>query len=252
MRVDAHTHIGVGDTEMDRSAEELLAMMREYGIDKALVYPGRLGLRGSPRQAAQANDFVARAADKYPERIVGFATVNPWHKDEALMELERAIVHLGLKGLKLHPPSQGFDVADMELMAPLFDKVRELKIPVSFHCGIRVHDNPWRIGLLAEAYPDTMILMLHSNFGGSDRIGTKWVAQRAKNVFFETSATMEPAFVAELMRLTDGQRVVYGSDWPWISPRLGLAVLEEAGLGETELNNVLGDNMARALGLAEW
>lgn len=251
MRVDAHTHIGPGSTHLDKSAEDLLAMLAEHRIDKALVFPSSLGLRGSPRQAAQANDFIAQAMAQYPDRIVGFAAVNPWHGSEAVAELARAATHLGLRGLKLHPPSQGFDVGDLDLLGPLFDKATELGWPVAIHCGVRVHDNPWRFGLLAEAYPDTTIIMLHANFGGTDRIGTTWVARKAANVFFETSSTSEPGFVAELMRLTDGQRVFYGSDWPWIPPRLELAIVEAAGLPEDDLARVLGNNAARALGLGQ-
>lgn len=247
MRIDAHTHIGNDPGELGGSAEDLVQMLREYDLDAAIAFAGGR----TPKELARANEYVAKAAREYPDQIIGFARVNPYHRETAIEELERAVVQLALKGLKLHPPSQGFDVADMELMAPLMDKVVELGIPVAIHCGLRVHDNPWRIGLLAETYPEATIFMLHANFGGTDRVGTLWVAERAQNVIFETSATGEPGFIEELVAAAGEERVVYGSDWPALSPRLGLAVVEAARLSERELEAVAGDSLARILGLLD-
>lgn len=246
MRIDAHTHISNDPERLGRTAEDLLNMLQEYDLDAATAFAGGR----TPKELAKANDYVAEVTKRYPKQIIGFAMVNPCHGETAIKELGRAITRLGLKGLKLHPPGQGFDVGDMEVMGPLFDKVVELGIPVGIHCGLRVHDNPWRIGLLAERYPEATIFMLHSNFGGADRVGTKWVAERARNVIFETSATAEPSFVKELVAVAGKERVVYGSDWPALSPRLGLAIVEAAGLTEEELEAVMGGNLARLFGLS--
>lgn len=244
MRVDAHTHIGSDPGELGRKCEELLIMLQEYGIDAAVAFAGGQ----TPKELAKANDYVAEAMKRYPQRIIGFARVNPCHGEVAIRELERAVTQLGLKGLKLHPPSQGFDVGDMAVMRPVLDAVAELDIPVAIHCGLRVHDNPWRIGLVAEAYPDVTVFMLHSNFGGTDRVGTMWVAERAQNVIFETSATAEPSFIKELVAVAGKDRVAYGSDWPALSPRLGLAVVEAAGLADDEFESVMGGSVARLFG----
>jgi predicted TIM-barrel fold metal-dependent hydrolase len=92
--------------------------------------------------------------------------------------------------------------------------------------------------------------MLHSNFGGTDRVGTMWVAERAENVVFETSATAEPTFIQELVAAAGKDRVVYGSDWPALSPRLELAVVEAADLTQEERDAVSGGNLARLFGLS--
>src|SRR5262245_22985811 len=54
------------------------------------------------------NDYVAGVVEKYPDRFIGFASVDPWKGQAALKELERAVKELGLRGLKLHPTSQAF------------------------------------------------------------------------------------------------------------------------------------------------
>ncbi|HBY95883.1 MAG: amidohydrolase family protein [Ardenticatenaceae bacterium] len=247
MRLDFHTHIGPFSS--DKPAEELIAMLDEHGIDRAVALPSR-GLHGSPRMYAAANDYNAQAMQRYPNRLIGFCTVNPWHRDEALAEFQRAVRQLGLKGLKLHPPTQGFDVFNLDLMGPIMELADELDVPVAIHGGIREHDNPLRFGLLAQTYPGVRLVMLHSNFGGTDRVAIRWAAEQAPSLYFETSATNEPAFIADLARWSGGGRIFYGSDWPWLPPRLEMAMVEYSGLPEAEVTDILGASAARFLGLS--
>ncbi|MGH2403105.1 MAG: amidohydrolase family protein [bacterium] len=246
MRLDFHTHIGPFPT--DRRAEDLIAMLDQHGVACAVALPGR-GLRGSPSMSTRANDYNAETMRRYPGRVVGFCTVNPWHRDEALAEFERAIRQLGLRGLKLHPPTQGFDVFDLELMSPIMEMARHLGVPVAIHGGIREHDNPLRFALLAHAYPDLRLVMLHSNFGGADRVATRWAAEHARNLYFETSATTEPAFIFQLTGWAGRGRVFYGSDWPWLPPRLEMAIVECSGLPQADIDDILGGAAATMLGL---
>ena len=247
MRLDFHTHIG--PYEEDRSVDELLSMLDANNMDCAVALPSR-GLRGSPSVYARANDYVAEAMQRHPDRVVGFCTLNPWHADEALAEFERAVRQLGLRGLKLHPPTQGFDVADRDLMDPLMTLAASLQVPVVIHSGLRVHDNPLRFALLAQAHPEVSLVMLHSNFGGNDRVGVRWAAENTPNLFFETSATNEPAFIAELAGWAGSERIFYGSDWPWLPPRLELAMVECSGLPDAQLAAILGGSAARFLKVA--
>jgi uncharacterized protein len=244
MRVDCHTHIG--PFPEDKRAEELITMLDDFGIDKALALPGK-GLRGSPKVYAENNDYIATAAQKYPGRLVPICTVNPWHGDEALAELERAVRQLGCMGLKLHPPAQGFDVYDLGVMAPLMERVADLGIFVIIHGGIREHDNPLRFVLLSQRYRQVKLVMLHANFGGSDRVAARWAAESTQNLYFETSATNEPAYLRQLNRWSGGGRIFYGSDWPWLPPRLEMAMVQYSGLDMEDQDALMGKNAARVL-----
>ena len=46
---------------------------------------------------------VAGCARDHPDAFLGFASVDPWKGDAAVVELERSVRDLGLRGLKLHP-----------------------------------------------------------------------------------------------------------------------------------------------------
>lgn len=50
-----------------------------------------------------SNDYIARIAQEYPDKLIPIASVNPYRGALATEELERAIIQLGMKGLKLYP-----------------------------------------------------------------------------------------------------------------------------------------------------
>ena len=79
------------------------------------------------------NDFVAGCARAHPEAFVGFASVDPLKGDAAVVELERAVRELGLRGLKLHPTAQGFRPDDRARVPDLRDRGR------ARHPGDRAH-----------------------------------------------------------------------------------------------------------------
>jgi predicted TIM-barrel fold metal-dependent hydrolase len=247
MRFDFHTHIG--PFEADRPAQDLVAMLDEHALDRAVTFPSR-GLHASPAMYARANDYVAEAMVRYPDRLTGFCSVNPWHREEAVAEFERSVQQLGLRGLKLHPPTQGFDVFDLSLMVPIMETAGRLGVPVAIHGGIREHDNPLRFYLLSDLFPNVALIMLHANFGGVDRVAIKWAAEHTRNLYFETSATAEPAFIAALAGWASSNRILYGSDWPWIPPRLMMAIVEYSGLSEQAVADILGRNADRLLRVA--
>ena len=71
------------------SAEELIVAMDEDGVGGV----GRSVSMGmgwtDPGVAREANDYIIESASKYPDRIVGFCSVNPVWGDVAAQEVER-------------------------------------------------------------------------------------------------------------------------------------------------------------------
>jgi Tat protein secretion system quality control protein TatD with DNase activity len=79
---DAHCHIGrehSGSRPIELSVDELIKSMDKNNISKAVICP--LG-KGLVVQNAKANEEIATAVKKFPDRLVGFAGANPWQEDE--------------------------------------------------------------------------------------------------------------------------------------------------------------------------
>ena len=115
----------------------ILAISPQY-IDGQLI--GTVDTDGitdvpGPPHPEKCNDYIAAIVRSAPDRFIGFCSVNPCYRGVryACDELERAVLELGLAGLKLYPMYQHWAPNDRELGFPIFEKAAELDIPVMVH-----------------------------------------------------------------------------------------------------------------------
>jgi predicted TIM-barrel fold metal-dependent hydrolase len=193
----------------------LLAQMDEAGIDKSIIYAVE-----APVLYA-SNEYVKSLCDKYPDRLIGFASVDPKSPD-ATKILERAIKEMGLKGLKFHPPLQDFFPNDKNVF-PVYEKALELDIPVVFHVGTTPFGNmcklsqanPLLLDDVANQFPDLRIMLTH--------LSTLWhneafmVVEKHPNVFIDTAAYLYeiPQILnLNLIKRLGADKVIFGTDYP--------------------------------------
>ncbi len=80
------------------------------------------------------NDRLAEIVAKWPERFVGLGTVPLQNVDLAVIELERCVKQLGLRGVEINPNVNGLDLTDSRLnLEKFFAKARELDIVIFMH-----------------------------------------------------------------------------------------------------------------------
>ena len=101
--------------------------MDRNGIDHAVV----MGMGWTDYDvAAEANDYIIDAVSRNPERLTGFASVNPAWGEGAVQEAQRC-ADAGLRGIGgLHPDTQGIDIGDAPNLKPLMDTALSLRLPV--------------------------------------------------------------------------------------------------------------------------
>ncbi len=229
-------------------------MLDAYGVDRAVVFPAVSGLAGSPRAIGIANDYVAEAMNRHPSRIVGFGTVNPHHEEEAWREVERA-ARIGLRGMKLHPPLQGFVLSNRTLLDPLLERAARFMLPVVIHTGLRVAGLPYVLvnladaKVLAEAHSQVTFIVAHMGWGGRDSHGVADLARDCPNVWFDTAGVNMPSLIRQVADLGAAQRILYGSDFPFLHPKVELLRVELAELPADVEAGVMGANARRLLGL---
>jgi predicted TIM-barrel fold metal-dependent hydrolase len=87
------------------SAEDLISAMDRDSVDQAVVFG--FGWRDMDL-CRRDNDYVIESVARYPDRLVGFAIVNPQDSSEAVREIERCAM-AGLRGVgELMPDGQGY------------------------------------------------------------------------------------------------------------------------------------------------
>lgn len=130
MIVDAHLHCSGQENSQD-----VLRALDEAGIDVAVLLAPFLTdpyTLADPVSLRAGNEHLAALVRGHTDRLIGFAVVNPLHP-EAADDLETAVTHLGLRGLKLAPG--GWYPYD-DCAHRVYERAAALNIPILFHSGI--------------------------------------------------------------------------------------------------------------------
>ena len=107
-----------------------LTEMAEARIDCS-VLSCLLGWSAPMDECRFINDHLAKVQTTYPGKFLGLAQA-PVLDGKAVAEIDRAIRHLGLKGVTITSQLQGVSL-DCEKLFPLYEKVCELDVPIFVH-----------------------------------------------------------------------------------------------------------------------
>lgn len=137
--------------------EGRLKQMDAAGIDLAVISLTTPGAEQFERAlgvklAREANDTLAEAIDKHPDRYQGFAALPIQDTDAAARELERAVKELGLKGWKTHC-NYGDSYLDEKRYWPLLAKAEELGAIVYLHPTVPNIPDFWTYGVALAGPP---------------------------------------------------------------------------------------------------
>ncbi len=90
-------------------AEELIALLDEANVEKAMLASLGFHALGAPDDAASTaeNDFTAEEVAKAPDRLIGFCGINPLYSG-AVEEIDRCLGLGGIVGIKLQIPISGW------------------------------------------------------------------------------------------------------------------------------------------------
>ncbi len=236
------------------SIEEYLRAVR--GLDVRRIGALVMAPRGDLRATRDRNDRLLALARSRRGRIVPFCSVHPADGRSALRELARAAA-AGARGVKLHPNTQRFDVADPGVREVVAEATR-LGLPVLFD-GYSPFDpaQPGKFVRLAMELPQSRLILAHALGPRFSELLVYAVLERypwwTRNVWIDLSAT-GPLFAggpfAEsfvwVLRRAGTDRLLYGSDYPIEDPRTAVAAIASLGFTREELARIFYSN-ARAL-----
>jgi predicted TIM-barrel fold metal-dependent hydrolase len=242
MLVDWHMHVWLPEhlgpewgPELDRVADPANpasqggsfdaadAARAEAGLDAAVI----IGLTSKLLRFGIPNEFIAEYVARDPDRTVGFASVDPT-QDDAIEQLRYAAETLGLRGLKLSPPYQGFHPHSPEAWK-VYEVASELGLVLMFHQGgvfsrrgTLEYAYPALLDKVAREFPSTRMIIAHA--------GQPWIQEtvavmyKNPNVFTDLSARFHRPWQVHniLLMVNDyglADRVLFGSDFPSLTPK---------------------------------
>ncbi|WP_116950396.1 amidohydrolase family protein [Jiangella endophytica] len=240
--VDAHAHAGPYSLFfIPRSSPEgMIAVMDRCGVATALISSNR----AIQLDAASGNDATAAMVRRHPGRLLGYAVVNPWR--DPVAELERWHGDSRIAGIKVHPDLHHYAL-DGPRYAPVWDYAEATGQPVLTHTWLgSEYDDLAHVARVAERRPGVRIVAGHAGVRreGIDRVIA--LARDHPNVFLEICGSRgHGALLARMVGEVGADRVIYGSDFPFIDMRTSLGRVIFAGLGDADLAMVLGGTAAR-------
>jgi predicted TIM-barrel fold metal-dependent hydrolase len=248
--IDCHCHMGPYhnfNIPEGGSPESMVHAMDLIGTTACVVSPHLCigpGYREGNRQ-------VMAAADKFPGRIIPYVTINP---NYPLAEIEAEIAHwhdLGrIVAFKIHPQLHGAS-ASHPGYAPVYEYAHAHVLPILSHSW--AGDNlggPAMLAALAAKYPKASFLIAHSASGWQMVDEACAAAHEQPRVYLDlTGSVLLRGLLEGVIERIGADRVLFGTDMPFIDPRAGLGRVLMSGLSDAEKRLVLGLNAKRLFGL---
>jgi len=197
---------------------------------------------------------------RYPERLIGFGSVQPNSYEAAMAEIERCAKG-GLRGVgEIRPDMQLFDLRDEEVMTPIVEVIQKHELILLTHASEPVgHDYPGKGVITPEMlypfitrFPDLRIVCAHWGGGLPFYALMPEVKQAMGNVYFDTAASpylYSPQIYRQVIELVGSDRILFGSDYPLLAPSRLLGEINSLDLPEETKNLILSGNARRLLGI---
>lgn len=229
-----------------------LAQLRAAGVTQALVSAWH-----GPQGALISNDEVAAFVREGEGMLVGIGSVDISRPMDAVRELRRCVKQLGFRGLRILPWLWNLPPNDRRYY-PLYAECCELGVPFCLqvgHTGPLCPSEPGRpipyLDEVALEFPELVIVGGHIGWPWTNEMIS--LATKYPNVHIDTSAYTCRRYPPELVAYLRGhgrKKVLFGSNYPMITPADCLKALDALALDEPVQADFLHGNAQRVFKLA--
>jgi predicted TIM-barrel fold metal-dependent hydrolase len=263
--IDYHTHIfpdkvakaaldalsadsGSYQPRTDGTLNGLLDSMQKANISSSVV----ASIATKPSQMSAIFEFAKQIKS---DRIHPFVSFNPSNDTYDVEEMLGEAHQLGIRGVKLHPMYQNFNIDD-KFMYGYYELIAGMGLQVMFHTGFdmafpgNTQGDVERVRKVADWFKDLTIICTH--VGGWKQWERISCLSDCRNVYTETSLTLTEISDEEFVKALsffDEDRVLFGSDSPWADQKEMLDRTMKLKLSDQAKEKMLYKNAARLLGL---
>ena len=275
MIIDMHTHIfpekisaavidklsrKAGITAFaDGSLRGLRESMSAAQIDISVMLP----VATTTSQVEKINSSAAALNEDYADAgLISFGCIHPdylnWREELSRLKSN------GLKGIKIHPVYQDTNLDAMKFLR-ILDRAAELGLIVVTHAGLDVgfpgvvRCSPQMARRVVEEVGDFKFILAH--MGGwkcwdevlttlgdthvliDTSFSTGKIIPRADSTWqAEDLQLMDAAQFMKFVEVFGAERILFGTDSPWSSPKTSLEFIRALPLGTVDKDKILGGN----------
>jgi uncharacterized protein len=275
MIIDFHTHVFSPDIVENRSkyvlddklfrmlysdqksrlvtTDELICSMDDRNIQKSVI----LNIAwNSHDRCVKTNDYIMESVARYPDRLIGFCTVCFDKPEIAIKELERCCKG-GIKGVGEIRPDRRFLKSDSP-SKQVTDFLIENNLILLTHTSEPVgHSYPGKGEITPETLfpfiernPDLKLVCAHWGGGLPFYSLMPEVKPFFKNLFFDSAASpylYYPEVYSQVIRLVGPNNILFGSDFPLLSPKRLLDEIDGLNISLFIKNKITAENALRLL-----
>lgn len=210
-----------------------------------------------------SNEEVATLCAENDDILIPFASIDPAKGKMGAREVRRLVRDFGVRGFKFHPTMQGFYPNDRAAYV-LYEAIAEEGAIALFHTGqtgvgagmrggmgMRLkYSHPMYLDDVAVDFPDMPIVMAHPSFPWQEEALS--VALHKPNVYIDLSGWSPKYFPPILVQYANTMlkhKMLFGSDWPAITPDRWIADFEKAPFRDEVRPLILKENARKLLDL---
>jgi hypothetical protein len=228
-----------------------IAAMDQAGVARSLI-----SAWVAPRNTMISNDEVATFVAEGKGRLIGVGSVDISKPMQAVREIRRCVRELGFKAIRVLPWLWEAPPTDRRFY-PVYTACCEMNVPFCTQIGHTGPLMPSEVGRpiyldqVALDFPELKIVGGHIGYPWTDEAIA--VATKHENVFIDTSAyTVKryPPQLDEFMRSHGRTKVLFGTNYPMMTPAKALEGLDQLGLDAEARALFLTGNATRIFAIA--
>ena len=232
----------LGD-QMDGTISMLLERGLAAGVEHYLILPVAV----KPEHVKTINNFTHQQV-KGNARFTGFGTIHAG-MENMMAEVER-LESLHLKGIKIHPDCQHFNIDDPRLF-PLYEEIQG-KLPMMIHLGDETYNysHPERLRKVLQSFPNLDVCAAH--FGGHTMYETAKECLSDTNCILDISSTLmflDKKTAEGYVNHYGAERLAFGTDYPVWDPVREVELFFSLNLTEDQKEQIAWKTAARFLNL---
>jgi len=241
---DCHGHLGTHPDFPSYKAEpeEMIAVMDHLNIELLAITSTLACYNDCPRGNAE----VAPVIEKYPDRFLGYITVNPNPPGQAVAELEKWSHFHSPPLIKFHPGLHKYPVTGKHYQ-PIWEYANATGAVVLVHtwdsdpnCG------PLLFPAIARAHPHARILLGHSGVTWRGYLQAIEAAESADNLFLDLSGSQNHRLILEhCVQRLGAERILFGSDLPFLEAAMTIGRVLTSNISDTAKEQILRTNFLR-------
>ena len=257
--IDMHTHVypdaiaakaarsirnyyHLGDN-MDGTVSTMLEAGAAAGVEHWLILPVAV----KAEHVQSINNFTRQQVELH-NCFTGFGTVHV-EMENMMQEVER-IESMGLKGIKIHPDCQHFNIDDPRLF-PLYEEIQG-RLPMMIHLGDENYDysHPARLRRVLEQFPKLSVCGAH--FGGHTMYETAKEYLSDTNCIMDISSTLmflDKKTAEGYINHYGAERLAFGTDYPVWEPKRETELFLSLNISDEQKEQIAWKTAARFLNL---